>query len=208
MTTARTEQPAPDYVPGHALLEGRTVVVTAAAGAGIGSAVVRRCLEEGARAVVLGDTHERRLDEARASLGAEFGADRVAAVLREWSARTGVRTRLRSCGSPLPLLVTARHETLAVLREALANVDRHAAARTVDVELAAEDGYLVLTVRDDGRGFDPEAPVPGHYGLVGMRERAVRAGGRLALDTAPGRGTALTLRVPLAAPSDTSERSP
>ncbi|GAA3966171.1 sensor histidine kinase [Thermobifida alba] len=135
-------------------------------------------------------------------------ADRVAAVLREWSARTGVRTRLRSCGSPLPLLVTARHETLAVLREALANVDRHAAARTVDVELAAEDGYLVLTVRDDGRGFDPEAPVPGHYGLVGMRERAVRAGGRLALDTAPGRGTALTLRVPLAAPSDTSERSP
>ncbi|RSN72119.1 SDR family oxidoreductase [Actinomadura sp. WAC 06369] len=80
MTTARTEQPAPDYVPGHALLEGRTVVVTAAAGAGIGSAVVRRCLEEGARAVVLGDTHERRLDEARASLAAEFGADRVAAV--------------------------------------------------------------------------------------------------------------------------------
>ncbi|WP_141576580.1 SDR family oxidoreductase [Actinomadura sp. WMMA1423] len=80
MTAAKTEQPVPPYVPGHGLLNGRTVVVTAAAGAGIGSAVVRRCLEEGARAVVLGDTHERRLAEAREALGAEFGAERVAAV--------------------------------------------------------------------------------------------------------------------------------
>ncbi|WP_106400551.1 SDR family oxidoreductase [Actinocorallia populi] len=79
-TPPKTEQPAPDYVPGHGLLEGRTVVVTAAAGAGIGSAAVRRCLEEGARAVVLGDTHERRLEEAVRALGDEFGADRVTAV--------------------------------------------------------------------------------------------------------------------------------
>ncbi|GAA0277438.1 SDR family oxidoreductase [Cryptosporangium japonicum] len=70
----------PDYVPGHSLLAGRTVVVTAAAGAGIGAAVVRRCLEEDARAVVLGDVHERRLDAARDELRAAFGADRVAAV--------------------------------------------------------------------------------------------------------------------------------
>jgi 3-oxoacyl-[acyl-carrier protein] reductase len=69
----------PSYVPGHAQLKDRTVVVTAAAGAGIGAAVVRRCLEEGARAVVLGDTHERRLKEAADLLGAEFGHDRVAA---------------------------------------------------------------------------------------------------------------------------------
>lgn len=80
MTIPKTEQPAPAYVPGHRLLEGRTVVVTAAAGAGIGSAAVRRCLEEGARAVVLGDTHERRLAEAEEALGEEFGAGRVAAV--------------------------------------------------------------------------------------------------------------------------------
>jgi len=76
----RLEQPAPDYVPAHGLLEGRTVVVTAAAGAGIGAAVSRRVLEEGARAVVLSDTHERRLAEAHEELGAEFGRDRVAAV--------------------------------------------------------------------------------------------------------------------------------
>lgn len=71
----------PPYVPGHELLADRTVVVTAAAGAGIGAAIVRKCLEEGARAVVLGDVHKRRLDEARETLAAEFGADRVAAVL-------------------------------------------------------------------------------------------------------------------------------
>jgi 3-oxoacyl-[acyl-carrier protein] reductase len=68
---------APDYVPGHDLLAGKVVVVTAAAGAGIGAAVVRRALEEGARTVVFSDTHERRLAEAEASLGEEFGADRV-----------------------------------------------------------------------------------------------------------------------------------
>jgi 3-oxoacyl-[acyl-carrier protein] reductase len=81
MTATRPEQPTPDYVPGHDLLAGKVVVVTAAAGAGIGAAVVRRCLEEGAKAVVLGDTHERRLAEAEEALAAEFGADRVAAVV-------------------------------------------------------------------------------------------------------------------------------
>jgi len=71
---------APAYVAGHCLLTDRTVVVTAAAGAGIGAAVARRALEEGVRAVVLGDTHERRLKEALASLAAEFGAERVGGV--------------------------------------------------------------------------------------------------------------------------------
>ena len=77
MTTTRAEQPAPDYVPGHDLLAGKVVVVTAAAGAGIGAAVVRRVLEEGARHVVVSDTHERRLAEAKEELAGEFGADRV-----------------------------------------------------------------------------------------------------------------------------------
>jgi 3-oxoacyl-[acyl-carrier protein] reductase len=77
MTTTRAEQPTPDYVPGHGLLRDKVVVVTAAAGAGIGAAVVRRALEEGAKAVVFSDTHERRLKEAEEALAAEFGADRV-----------------------------------------------------------------------------------------------------------------------------------
>ncbi|MFE2554317.1 SDR family oxidoreductase [Streptomyces sp. NPDC059355] len=70
---------APDYVPGHGLLQGRTAVITAAAGAGIGGATARRFLEEGAR-VVIGDAHARRLKEAEQALAAEFGAGRVASL--------------------------------------------------------------------------------------------------------------------------------
>lgn len=65
MTSATS---APEYVPGHGLLAGRTVLITAAAGSGIGSAAARRCLEEGAR-VVISDKHERRLAETAAELG-------------------------------------------------------------------------------------------------------------------------------------------
>ena len=67
----------PAYVQGHDLLAGKVVAVTAGAGAGIGASVVRRALEEGAKAVVFSDTHERRLAEAETTLAEEFGADRV-----------------------------------------------------------------------------------------------------------------------------------
>lgn len=67
---------APEYVGGHGLLAGRTAVITAAAGAGIGGATARRFLEEGAR-VLIGDSHARRLKETEDALAAEFGADRI-----------------------------------------------------------------------------------------------------------------------------------
>ncbi|MCX5201862.1 SDR family oxidoreductase [Streptomyces sp. NBC_00237] len=70
---------APAYVKGHALLDGRTAVITAAAGAGIGGATARRFLEEGAR-VVLGDAHARRLKASHEELAGEFGADKVASL--------------------------------------------------------------------------------------------------------------------------------
>ncbi|MFE0425270.1 SDR family oxidoreductase [Streptomyces sp. NPDC058953] len=68
----------PGYVPGHGLLRGRTAVITAAAGAGIGGATARRFLEEGAR-VLISDAHERRLAESRAALADEFGREAVTA---------------------------------------------------------------------------------------------------------------------------------
>lgn len=70
---------APAYVPGHGLLKGRTAVVTAAAGSGIGGATARRLLEEGAR-VLISDAHARRLGASATALAAEFGADAVAAL--------------------------------------------------------------------------------------------------------------------------------
>lgn len=70
---------APPYVSGHGLLRDRVAVVSAAAGAGIGGAVARRMLEEGAQ-VLISDTHERRLHETEQQLAAEFGTAAVAAV--------------------------------------------------------------------------------------------------------------------------------
>ena len=70
---------SPVYEPGHGLLKGRTAVITAAAGAGIGGATARRFLEEGAR-VLISDAHARRLKEYGAELAGEFGPERVAAL--------------------------------------------------------------------------------------------------------------------------------
>ncbi|MCD0450209.1 SDR family oxidoreductase [Actinocorallia sp. API 0066] len=69
----------PRYPAPRGLLEGKVVVITAAAGAGIGGATARRCLEEGAL-VALSDAHERRLTQSAAELAKEFGADRVTAI--------------------------------------------------------------------------------------------------------------------------------
>ncbi|MEU3485110.1 SDR family oxidoreductase [Streptomyces massasporeus] len=74
-----TDVESPAYVPGHGLLKGRTAVVTAAAGAGIGGATARRFLEEGAR-VLISDAHARRLKEYEARLAGEFGRQSVTAV--------------------------------------------------------------------------------------------------------------------------------
>jgi 3-oxoacyl-[acyl-carrier protein] reductase len=70
-------RPSPDYVPAHDLLRDKTVLVTAAAGAGIGFAVAKRCAEEGCRALVISDTHERRLGEAVAAIRKETGLEAV-----------------------------------------------------------------------------------------------------------------------------------
>jgi 3-oxoacyl-[acyl-carrier protein] reductase len=72
---------APPYVPGHGLLAGRSVLITAAAGAGIGFATARRCVEEGCRAIMISDIHERRLAEAVERLQALEGETEVHAQL-------------------------------------------------------------------------------------------------------------------------------
>ena len=66
-------KPPPDYVPAHGLLRDKTVLVTAAAGAGIGFAVAKRCAEEGCRTLIVSDIHERRLGEAVAALRRDTG---------------------------------------------------------------------------------------------------------------------------------------
>jgi signal transduction histidine kinase len=86
-----------------------------------------------------------------------------------------------------------------IIQEALTNTAKHARARRVDIRLASNCAKAVVTIVDDGVGFEPpaaEAPSRLHWGLTIMRERAAAVGGDLQLESAPGRGTRLTVEVP------------
>jgi len=81
----------------------------------------------------------------------------------------------------------------------LTNVARHAAAGHVDVRLGLNNGFLTLAVMDDGRGFNTDALEESEgLGLAGMNERANLAGGDLEIVSAPGKGTRVSFKVPLA----------
>lgn len=100
----------------------------------------------------------------------------------------------------LPLV--ARYELVAILKEALTNIDRHANASSVSVSLRIEESTVTLVIEDDGDGFATPQEEPnwldelaraGHYGVVGMNERAKRAGAELSVRSAPGAGTKLVV---------------
>jgi signal transduction histidine kinase/ligand-binding sensor domain-containing protein len=106
-------------------------------------------------------------------------------------------------GAPRRLSDKAEEQLLRIGQEAILNAVRHADAKRVRVELVYGDKSVVLRVLDDGRGFDPElvAEVDGHYGLVGMRERAKETGGAVRISSSIGRGTEIEAVVPAAAQS-------
>lgn len=91
---------------------------------------------------------------------------------------------------------------LQIVRECISNALRHGEAREINITLAGMDGSGALTVRDNGRGFDPSAmsPVKGH-GLVNLATRAREMGGASRVQSEPGHGTTIILHFPLAAPA-------
>lgn len=105
-----------------------------------------------------------------------------------------LRADLRIAGEARATL--ADPAALRIIQEALSNAARHADATGVDVRLDYREGELGIEVRDDGTGFDPDAPRTGH-GLDGMRERAAVAGGRLEVDSRVGTGTSIRATLPL-----------
>jgi signal transduction histidine kinase len=88
------------------------------------------------------------------------------------------------------------HALLRITQEACANAVRHGNARRLAVSMSRQDGHVELAVRDTGSGFDPAAPHAGS-GLVHIRERVAELDGTVDIDSAPGRGAALTVRVPV-----------
>jgi signal transduction histidine kinase len=111
----------------------------------------------------------------------------------------GVPVECRISGKPFDLEQSTAHELLMVVREALHNAMRHGQPTKVQVDIGFEKEEFRVQVHDDGCGFNPEvasAQPNGHYGLVGIQERAKRIGGVLILNSQPGAGTELTLSVP------------
>ncbi|MFC8175637.1 sensor histidine kinase [Streptomyces sp. NPDC057325] len=126
-------------------------------------------------------------------------------TVEEWAERTGVDTRFTVTGTEAPLHDEVAATLLRIAQEALSNTARHSGAARAGVTLSYMGDEITLDVRDDGRGFDPLARPErdgsgGGFGLDGMRARAERLTGTVTVETAPGEGTAVSARVPLATP--------
>jgi signal transduction histidine kinase len=90
----------------------------------------------------------------------------------------------------------AKQTLFRVLQEALANVARHSAAQSVDVALSYSEDAVLLTIMDDGRGFDTSAQHDG-MGLTSMWERAESLKGEFTVESEPGEGTRITVTLPM-----------
>ena len=111
--------------------------------------------------------------------------------------RSGIKPRLTVIGEPsVPLGVG--HQLRRLLGEALANIQRHAFAETVTVAIGSRDEELQIQICDDGVGFHPHrVDQQASFGLSGMRERSRLINAQLIIDSAPGKGTRVTIRYPL-----------
>ncbi len=168
------------------------------------------------------------LTEARRSVGAlrpeplETArlSDALAGVAERWSALHGIPVRVTTTGTARPVRPEAEFVLLRTAQEALANVARHAQARTVALTLSYLDQAVALDVRDDGQGFIPArvgtcaasgdvtgwtfpggSRPDGGFGLVVMRQRIEGVAGTLEIESEPGAGTAISACVPARSPA-------
>jgi two-component system, NarL family, sensor kinase len=121
----------------------------------------------------------------------------VGLLVEDFQRRSGLEVDYRITGANFPIPTRLEVGVYRVIQEALANIEQHAAAANVRVELAAAPDELTLVVTDDGRGFQPATIRPGHYGLAGINERVHLLGGRFDLHSRPNSGTHLRITIPL-----------
>lgn len=99
-----------------------------------------------------------------------------------------------------PLSGQISRDLLRICQEATANAIQHGKPSKISVSLHSVESRIILSIHDDGVGMDPsliQMPPPGHFGLMGMRERVQRIGGRLEISSFPGQGTTVKAEVPL-----------
>jgi signal transduction histidine kinase len=129
-----------------------------------------------------------------------YGSDDLTTLLRETAARllrTIPHTVTLDASTPARKLPVDRQRDLILMfKEGLHNITRHAAATVVEVRLAQGNSQLSVTVHDNGHGFDPAAATEG-MGLTNLQRRAAKHGGSVRIDSAPARGTTLTICLPI-----------
>ncbi len=183
-----------------------------------GLAGVALQLDAGARRLAAGDNTEAIADllstlasqaryaltETRKFVGAmrtppqpQLVHEQLASAVQRTFSGTETVVHLTQTGTERPYPATLEAEIVSIAGEALANARNHSGCRTVWVICDSGPRELRVGVRDDGRGFDRSQATPtGHWGLIGMRERAASIGATLTITSAPGAGTEVVLVLP------------
>jgi signal transduction histidine kinase len=128
-------------------------------------------------------------------------AEVLSEFLHHWKEGSGVDTEL-TIDAGLRLETLIELQVVRIIQEALTNVRKHARAKTARVDVQAAAGQLVVTIVDDGMGFNPAAKTRGEFprfGLTTMRERATSIAGGLEIESVPGSGTTVRFTMPLPA---------
>ncbi len=137
----------------------------------------------------------RIIEDLRPSTLSNLGlVDTLEILAREFAEGSGIQVHCAL--APVRLNADAELMIYRLVQEAITNISKYARASHVWIGLAARDGQVEVTVRDDGVGFDTAASRSSAHGLLGMRFRVEAEGGRLAVVSAPGQGTLLELRMP------------
>jgi PAS domain S-box-containing protein len=122
----------------------------------------------------------------------------IESLVHDFQQRTGIGIELAIANPTRQLSVAQATAVFRVVQESLTNVHKHARATHAEVSIGEEHDELVVTVADDGVGFPAaERRRTGGLGLMGVRERAYLLGGRCSIDSAPGEGTEIEVRIPL-----------
>ncbi len=113
----------------------------------------------------------------------------------EFTKRSGLPCRLVLDDDRIELNVEQATTIFRIVQESFTNIMRHARAKQVDVRLLHRGDHCLLQIEDDGAGFDPASARKKTFGLMGMRERALVLGGEIDIDSAPGRGTRISVQI-------------
>jgi signal transduction histidine kinase len=146
------------------------------------------------------DLKRRVVDDLRPSLLDHYG---LPTALRTYVAavclKAGLQVHIDLADQAQGLRRDTAIAVFRIVQEGLSNIIRHGDARHVRLLMSADSGGFALTLSDDGRGFDPGGDLPARatFGLKGMRQRVSSFGGTLVIDSGTGRGTTLTVQVPM-----------